>query len=50
MIFFTVPMWSSEIANSETEIHATNTASEAMWLCYVTANEHEGERCKSTLF
>ena len=45
-MIFTVPMWGSEVANSKTEIHITNTASEVMWLCNVTTIEHEEERCR----
>ena len=49
-MIFTVPMWGSEVANSKTEIHITITASEVMWLCYVTTIKHEVKRCKSSLF
>ena len=29
-MIFTVPMWGSEVANSKTDIHVTNTASEVI--------------------
>ena len=50
--FFTVPMWGSEVANCKTEIYIyiANTASEVMWSCNVTTIEHEGEKCKSSVF
>ena len=32
-MFFTVPMWGSEVATSKAEIHLTNTASEVTWAC-----------------
>ena len=40
---FTVPMWGTEVANSKTEIHLTNTTSEVMQACNVTTIEHEGD-------
>ena len=41
---FTVPMWGSEVANCETDIHRTNTTtSEVMLACNVTTIEHEGD-------
>ena len=49
-MILTVPMWGSDCADFKTEIHITNTASEVMWLCYVTTIEHDGERCKLSLF
>ena len=42
-MIFAVPMWGSEVANSKTEIHLTNTPSEVTWACDVTAIEHEGD-------
>ena len=42
-MIFTVPMWGSEVANSKTEIHLTNTASEVTWACDVTTIEREGD-------
>ena len=49
-VVFTVPMWGSEVVNSKTEIHITNAAGEVMWSCNVTTVEHEGEKCKSSVF
>ena len=43
-MIFTVPMWGSEVVNSKTEIHLTNTTSEAMRVCNVATIEHEGDR------
>ena len=40
-------MWDSEVTNYKTEIHIAHTASKVMWSCNATANEHEGEKCKS---
>ena len=43
---FTVPLWGSEVANSKTEIHLTNTAGEVSMRCYicdVTTVEREGD-------
>ena len=42
-MIFTVPMWGSEVANSKTEIHLTNTPSEVTWACDVTTIEREGD-------
>ena len=42
-MIYTVPMWGSEVANSNTEIHLTDTASEVTWACDVTTIEHEGD-------
>ena len=46
-----MPMWHSEIANYITGI-LQNTTSEVMWACNDTTIiiEHEGERCKSSVF
>ena len=41
-MIFTVPMWGSEVANSKTKIHITNTRSEVTWACDVTTIEREG--------
>ena len=40
---FTVPMWGSEVANSKTEIHLTNTPIEVTWACDVTAIGGDGD-------
>ena len=40
-VIFAVPMWGSEVAN--TEIHLTNTPSEETWACDVTTVEREGD-------
>ena len=42
-MIFAVPMWSSEVANSKTEIHLTNTPSEVPWACDVNTIECEGD-------
>ena len=42
-MIFAVPMWGSEVANSKTEIHLTNTPSEVTWACHVTTIEREGD-------
>ena len=42
-LIFTVPMRDTEVANSKTEIHLTNTTSEVMWACKVATIEHEGD-------
>ena len=42
-MIFAVPMWGSEVANSMTEIHLTNTPSEVTWACDVTNIEREGD-------
>ena len=42
-MIFAVPMWGSEVANSKTEIHLTNTPSEVTWACDVTTIEREGD-------
>ena len=42
-IICTVPMWGPEVANSKTEIHLTDIASEMMWACNVTTIELEGD-------
>ena len=49
-MIFTVSMWGSEVASAKTEIRITNTASEVMWSCNVTTINHEGEKCKSSVF
>ena len=49
-MIFTVSTWDSEVANSKTEIHITNTAGEVVWSCNVTTIEHEVEKCKSSVF
>ena len=36
-INFTVPLWGSEVANSKTEIHLTNTAGEVGMQCHIYA-------------
>ena len=36
-------MWGSEVANSKTEIHLTNTPSELTWACDVTTINREGD-------
>ena len=38
-MIFTVPVWGSEVANSKTKIHITNTASEVMWLIHIITIE-----------
>ena len=40
---FAVSTWGSEVANSKTEIHLTNTPSEVTWACDVTTVEHDGD-------
>ena len=40
---FAVPMWGSDVANSKTEIHLTNTPSEMTWACDVITIEREGD-------
>ena len=47
-MIFTVPLWGSEVANSKTEIHLTNTAGEVgmrchIYICDVTTIEREGD-------
>ena len=42
-MLFTVPMWGSEVANSKTEIHLTNTPCEMTWACDVTTTEREDD-------
>ena len=42
-MIFAVPMWGSEVANSKTEIHLTNTPSEVTWACDVTTIERESD-------
>ena len=42
-MIFTVPMGGSEVANSKTELHLTNTPSEVTWACDVTTVEREGD-------
>ena len=46
-MIFTVPLWGSEVANSKTEIHLTNTAVEvgmqSSYICDVTTIEGEGD-------
>ena len=53
-MIFTVPIWGSDVANSNTEIHLTNTLSEAeihltntpsevTWECDVTTITREGD-------
>ena len=36
-VIFTVPLWGSEVANSKTEIHFTNTAVEVGMQCHIYA-------------
>ena len=40
---FAVPTWGSEVTNTKTEIHLTNTPSEVTWACDVTTIEREGD-------
>ena len=48
-MIFTAPLWGSEVANSKTEIHLTNTAGEVgmryhiLSICDVTTIEREGD-------
>ena len=42
-MIFALPMWGSEVANSKTELHLTNTSSEVTWACDVTTIEREGD-------
>ena len=48
--FYRVPMWGSEVANPKADINITNKTSEVMWLCNVTTIEHEGDKCRSSVF
>ena len=44
-------MWGSEVANHQKEIHiAKYNKREVMWSCNVTTIEHEGEKCKPSVF
>ena len=36
-MIFTVQLWGSEVANSKTEIHLTNTAGEVSMRCHIYA-------------
>ena len=49
-MIFAVPMWGSEVANSKTEIHLTNTPSEVTWACDVTTIEREGDFTLSGMY
>ena len=40
-------MRDSEVTSYKTEIRIANSASKVMWSYNATANEHEGEKCKS---
>ena len=42
-MIFDVPIWGSEVANSNTEIHLKNTPSEVTWARDVTTIEREGD-------
>ena len=42
-IIINVPIWGSEVANSKTEIHVTNTAIELTWAIDVTTIEPKGD-------
>ena len=49
--FHSAEMWNSEVANYNTEIHIAkyNKRGDVV-SCNVTTIEHEGEKCKSSVF